>query len=247
VRVAGDNERLPGPGALPDPDSVVIPDDASALEPDYWALRAELAARRRDVRGGPGSSTAGRLASRVGPMLVGALILVAFLASLGLMVRPTTQPPTAPATLASSHGTVGSVGGLLPDATVVVNGEEMPVREARPAVVVWLPDGGADQALLDSLYLQASAYGIPLVLAGPPDREPELLAAAQETGPGRVVVMLDPESALLDGFGLPPAAGPVVAVVGIDGRLHAVLDDPPSGVRLESVLGRVAGGGAPTT
>jgi hypothetical protein len=245
VRVAGDNERLPGPGALPDPDSVVIPDDASALEPDYWALRAELAARHRDERRGIASSSAGRLASRVGPMLVGALILIAFLASLGLMVRPTTQPPTPPTTLASSEGTVGSVGGLLPSATVVVNGEEMPLREARPAMLVWLPDTGADQALLDSLYLQASAFGIPLVLAGPPEREAELTTAAQDTGPGRVAVLLDADSALLDGFGLLPAAGPVVAVVGIDGRLHAVLDDPPSGVRLESVLGRVAGGGAP--
>jgi hypothetical protein len=178
-------------------------------------------------------------------MVVGLLILVAFLASLGLMVRPMSLPAIPPAGLASSAAGIGTVGGLLPGGLVSVNGSTLSLRDVRPAVIVWLPPSGADQALLDSLYLQASSSRIPLVLAGPSQRRQQLVEAAEATGPGHVSVLVERGSLLLDGFGLPATAGPVVAVVGNDGRLHAVVDDPAPGTRLESVLSRVAAGSAP--
>lgn len=246
VRVAGELERRPGPGALPDPDSVVIPDDAAELEADYWALRADLAAaRRRAAAAAVSGSPRARVAARVAPMLLGGLILVAFLASLAGMVRPMGTAPTPPGRLAASDAPVGTVGGLLPRGIVEVNGASVSLRDVRPALIVWVPSTGADEALLESLQIQASAYGVPLVLAGPPERERLLTETADTVGPGHVAVLLDPGSVLLDGFGLTPTAGPVLAVVGADGRLHAVLDDPAPGTRLEAMLGRVASGSAP--
>jgi len=231
---------------LPDPDSVVIPDDAAGLEADYWALQAELAAeRRRATAARVAGSPRARLAARLTPMLLGGLILVAFLASLAGMVRPMTAPPTQAGQLAASAAPAGTVGGLLPPGVVEVDGATLSLRDVRPALLVWLPATGADEALLASLRLQASAAGVPLVLAGPPERERLLAESAAGVGAGHVAVLLDPASALLKGFGLAPTGGPVVAVVGADGRLHAVLDDPAPGTRLESVLSRVVTGSPP--
>jgi hypothetical protein len=179
-------------------------------------------------------------------MLVGSLLLLAFLGSLAGMVGSTATPPTEPGDLAAVSVPDGRVGGLLPRAVVEVDGATVPLRDVRPAVLVWVPAIGADPALLESLVLQASSYGLPLVLAGPPERLDRLQSTADGIGPGRVRVLLDPASAVLDALELPPAAGPVVVVVGVDGRVHEVVEDPPPGIRLEAALSRVASGGAPS-
>lgn len=243
----GELERRPGPGALPDPDTIRIPDDPSALEADMWALRAELAAARRRDRA-LGRDRPGRLTTvlaRFGPMIFGSLLLVAFLGSLAGMVGSTATAPTEPGRLAASQAPNGTVGGLLPPAVVQVNGGTLSLRDVRPALIVWVPSTGADPALLDSLQLQGSSYGIPLVLAGPPEREELLTTAARQVGSGRVAVLTDPGSALLDSLDLPPAAGPVLLLVGIDGRIHEIVDDPAAGIRLEAALSRVAADEAP--
>jgi hypothetical protein len=238
-------ERRPGPGALPDPDSIRIPDDLSALEADMWALRAEMAAaRRRDRR--RGRSAPGRLVlARFGPLIFGSLLLVAFLGSLAGMVRSTATAPAQATQLATSQVPDGSVGGLLPQAVVEVNGAPLSLRDVRPAAVLWVPTSGADAELLDSLLLQASSYGVPLVVAGPPEREEVLAETAQQTGLGRVAVLVDPGSQLLDSLAPAPQDGPVLLLVGIDGRIHEIVEDPAPSVRLEASLSRMAAGEAP--
>jgi hypothetical protein len=245
--MAGELERGPGPGALPDPDSVVIPDDASALEADMWALRAELKARQRaERRRPPGPSPSSSVISRIAPMLFGGLMLVAFLSGLAGIVGNTAPQPAAPTALAETSDPDGTVGGLLPPAIVEVDTATMSLRSVRPAVLVWVPAEGMSPVLLDSLYLQATSYGMPLVLAGPPERVDTLADEARRTSPsGRVSVLLDPASAVLDSLDLAPTAGPVVVVVGVDGRIHAVVENPADGVRLESVLTRAVEGGDP--
>jgi hypothetical protein len=213
-----------------------------------WALRAELAAARRRDRA-LGRSAPGRLSTvlaRFGPMLFGSLLLMAFLGSLAGMVGSTATTPTQASELATVAVPDGRVGGLLPRAVVDVDGATMPLRDVRPAVLVWVPAAGADQALLESLMLQASSYGLTLALAGPPERVDLLQRTADGVGPGRVPVVLDPASAMLDALDLPPTAGPVVVVIGVDGRLHEVVDDPPAGIRLEAALSPAAAGDAPS-
>ncbi len=212
-----------------------------------WALRAERAAgRRRDRR--RETPAPGRVVlARFGPLIFGSLLLVAFLGSLAGMVRSTATAPAQATELAASQVPDGAVGGLLPQAVVEVNGAPLSLRDVRPAAVVWVPAAGADAGLLDSLLLQASSYGVPLVLAGPPDRAELLADTAQRTGLGRVAVLVDPESQLIESLGLGAPVDPVLLLVGIDGRIHEIVTDPSAGVRLEAALSRVAAGEAPAT
>jgi hypothetical protein len=243
--MAGELERGPGPGALPDPDSVVIPDDISALEAEMWALRTELARRRRRADRRGRKTLPGGLLGRVGPMLFGSLLLVAFLTSLAGIVRPNTVEPTPPADLAAATQPDGAVGGLLPPAVVDVDGATMSLRSVRPAVIAWVPATGAQPELMSSLALQAGSYGVPFLVAGPPERAAVLAETAEAATAVGVPMMTDPASAILDAIDVPPVAGPVVVVVGTDGRIHAVVENPGSGTRLEPVLFRAAAGSEP--
>lgn len=244
--MSGELERGPGPGALPDPDRVRIPDDASDLEPDLWAWRAEQGRRGRPTPvAGPATTGPWRLMGRVGPMLVGALLLVAFLASLATTVRPATVDTVEAAPLASTTVPDGQVGGLLPPGIVDVNGATQSTRAIRPATLVLLPAAGASQELLDSLYLESSSYGIPLALVGPPERAALLQRTSRDIGSGRVPVVIDRTSAIAQALGLPAQADPTVVVVGSDGRIHTVVENPPPGVSLQSVLSRAQAGDDP--
>jgi hypothetical protein len=241
--VAGELERGPGPGALPDPDSVVIPDDVSALEAEAWAWRAEQL--RRDRRG-PGAhgprSTTWRVAGRVVPMLLGSLLLVAFLASLATTVRPATVDSLTPAPLDSPSIPDGQVGGLLPAGIVDVDGATRSTRALRPATLVIVPAAGASQSLLDAVYLQSQAYGIATGLVGPPERQALLERTSDDIGVGLVPVVIDRQSVIATSLGLPPQADTTIVVVGTDGRIQTVVENPSDGIQLQSALSRAAAG-----
>lgn len=241
--MSGGLEQGPGPGALPDPDKVVIPDDASALEADAWAWRAEQQRLGRPAPWlGPRRSDRWRFAARVGPMMIGALLLVAFLASLATTVRPATTPTQSPLPLATTRVPAGQVGGLLPRAIVAVDGATMSSRDLRPAVLVLVPATGADPDLLDSLHMQAQAYGMKMGLVGPPEREALLQGTSDGIGAGTTPVVIDRASAIADSLQLPPDADTTIVVVGRDGRIHEVVESPPPGIQLQPVLSRAASG-----
>ena len=244
--MSGGLEQGPGPGALPDPDKVVIPDDPSALEADTWAWMAEQKRLGRPVPWlGPGRSTPWRLAGRIGPMLFGALLLVAFLGSLATTVRPATPTALSPDPIASTQVSDGEVGGLLPRAIVEVDGATKSSLDLRPAVLVLVPAAGADPDLLDSLHLQAQAYRLPMGLVGPPERQATLVEASDGIAAGTTPVVIDPASAIADSLGLPAKADPAIVVVGRDGRIHDVVVNPSPGIQLQSVLSRAASGADP--
>jgi len=241
--MAEELERGPGPGALPDPERVRIPDDASALEADLWAWRAEQMRLGRPTPWLAGRrSTRWRLASRVAPMLLGSLLLVAFLFSLAATVRPATVEPTPASALATSTGQDGTVGGLLPPAILDVDGATKSARTIRPAALLLVPSAGASQAMLDAVHLQTSSYGIPLMLVGPPTRQALLERTASDIAAGTVPVVIDAASAIAESLGLPTVFDPTLIVIGTDGRIHTIVENPTSGIRLESVLSRAAAG-----
>jgi hypothetical protein len=244
--MSGELERGPGPGALPDPDRVVIPDDAAELDSDLWAWRAEqLRSRRPTPWTHPMRSTRMRVAGRVIPMVLGSLLLVAFLASLATTVRPATVEAVPAAPLATTSVPDGQVGGLLPPGIVDVDGATRTTRDLRPATLVMLPSAGASQRLLDAVHLQAQAYGIPLALVGPPERETLMRATSSEIGAGTVPVVVDRASAIAESVGLAPTSSVTIIVVGTDGRIHAVVRNPADGVQLQPVLSRAVAGADP--
>lgn len=241
--MSGELERGPGPGALPDPDTVVIPDDPGLLEADLWAWRAEQARLRRHR--GPARSTSRTVALRVGPMLLGALLLVAYLASLATTVRPAVVQGLTPAELAQTSVPDGEPGGLLPTGIVDVDGATQPSRALRPAALVLVPATGSSLRLLESVHLQALAYGIATAVVGPPERRALLAQTAEQVGAGTLPVVVDRASVIAESLGLPARAETTVVIVGVDGRIHAVLDNPSDGVQLQSVLSRAAAGADP--
>lgn len=244
--MSGELERGPGPGALPDPDHVRIPDDPSALEADLWAWRAEQAKRGRPTPfAGPGTTGAWRLLGRIGPMVFGSLLLVAFLASLATTVRPATVDTADAAPIASTTVPDGQVGGLLPPGIVDVNGATQSTSALRPATLVLVPADGADQELLDSLYLESSSFGIPMALVGPPERAALLTQIARDVAPGKVPVVVDRTSAIAESLGLPEQADATVLVVGTDGRIHTIVENPAPGTSLQAVFSRAQSGSDP--
>ncbi len=178
-------------------------------------------------------------------MILGSMLLVAFLASLASTVRPATVETIPSAPLASTLVPDGQVGGLLPRGIVDVDGATRTTREIRPAALVMLPSTGASQQLLDSLHLQTQAYGIPLALVGPPERERLMGETSSEIGAGTVPVIVDRASAIADSISLGPASDVTLVVVGTDGRIHAVVENPADGVQLQPVLARAAAGADP--
>lgn len=245
--VSGELEQGPGPGALPDPDRVAIPNDASALDAEMWAWRAEqLRLGRPTPWMAPASSVRWRVAGRVGPMILGSLLLIAFLASLASTVRPATVDSLPEAPLVSSATVAGEVGGLLPRGIVDVDGATQTTRQLRPATLVLPPAGGASQELLDSVHLQTQAYGIPLGLVGPPTREPSLQQLSDGIGAGTTPVVIDRTSAIAEATDIDPATDLAIIVVGTDGRIHAIVRNPTDAVQLQPVLSRAADGADPT-
>lgn len=178
-------------------------------------------------------------------MILGALLLVGFLASLATTVRPATLEALGPAPTASTDVPDGQVGGLLPSGIVDVNGATTSTQDVRPAALVLLPADGASQQLLDTVYLQAQAYRVPMALVGPPEREPLLTAVAEATRAATVRVVIDRAGVIAGSLGLPSQADPTIVVVGSDGRIHSVVENPPDGIALQTVLSRAAAGEDP--
>lgn len=239
-------EKGPGPGALPDPDRVVIPDNASALDSELWALRAEQRRRQRETAwAGRNVSTRWRLAGRIVPMLLGALLLVGFMLSLSTTIRPATTTTVEPSTLATTSVPDGQIGGLLPPGIVEVDGVPKSTQEIRPAALVLLPAAGASQQMLDAVHLQAQAYGIRMALVGPAERTELLVTTADEVRAAAVPVVIDRAEVIAESIGLPEPADPTIVVVGIDGRIQTIVENPPDGIQLQSALLHAADGDDP--
>lgn len=241
-------ENGPGPGALPDPDKIRIPDDISELDGDVWAWRAEQMRRRRPTPWmGPGSGPPWGLLGKIGPLLFIGLLMLAFLLSLASTVRPAMVKTLDAKPVATTTVSDGKVGGLLPPGVVEMNGATVSTRALRPAVLVLLPADGAPGTTLDALYMQSQSYGLPFALVGPPEREPLLNRTAADIGAGTTPVVIDHSSTIAESIGLSFRHDPTVVVVGPDGLIHAIVDNPRPTIRLESVLSRAESGVRPVT
>ena len=140
--------------------------------------------------------------------------------------------PVAP--LASVAPDPGEVGGLLPATTLSGGGDPVPSRSLRPAVVALLPDSCESCAeLIREVRRQASEFGLPVSLVGPPVQTGQLTALEQELGSYRLDVLTDPQDAFQSAYG---HTVPTLIMVGDNGVVADVVRNPTSTVRLESVL-----------
>lgn len=232
-----DEDDRSGEGGRPggDPswiDNVVVPDDISGLDAEVRAWQRERRARARRDR-------LRRLASPrgvAGPLVIVALLLVAGLASLVVLFQP-RRPSTQPAPLATPAEDGAGRDRLLPDVPVrLADGKTRPVRDYRPAVLVLAPVGCGCDAALREVGSAADRYDVPFVLV---DRDlPPLPAGVVERDAVRLV---EPTGALAAAYGAEAAGrrrpgGPVLVLVGGDGRVVRVLPRPTTPRALEAEL-----------
>lgn len=237
--------REPGsgpPGRLPDPDHVIIPDDISELDPEIRAYHREIAHRRRvgRLRRLP---IIGRL-PQTGlslPVFAMTLLLVALMTGLSALITPPAPDHPRPQPLASTPIQPGAVGGLLPDVSVRLYGDEVPLRTRRPAVIALPRPDCTCAAALDALYRKAKSHRMLFDLVGAPDQVTDLHALDRRIGNGGAVVFVDPEGTLSDTYG---AGELTVLVVGADGVVLAILNDPQPATPVESLLERAVGAAA---
>jgi hypothetical protein len=223
-------------------DHVVIPDDISSLDAEVRALRRERRARARRAR-------LRRLVNPrgvVGPLVIVVLLIVAGFASLLMLLQP-RRPTASPAPLAAPG--VGT-DERLPDVAVTQeDGTTRRLRDFRPAVLALAPVGcGCDAALRD-VGSTVVRHGVSFLLV---DRtRPALPVGLDEP---TTVRLIEPTGTLparyrAEQAGRRTPGGPVLVLVGVDGRVVRVLPEPmsPVGFAIElAVLHRGLGTPTPT-
>ncbi len=229
--------------------ALLVPDDPRSLDGDRDAYLQELRGRAGD------RPRLARLLDRVrsgrfGISGVTMILVLACVAVVGSTLTFFSPPPSSGSALvaplaSAPPGDVGSIGGLLPDANVLVEGLSVPLRTARPAMIALVPTScKACGPTLHSLLMQAREYGLRLVLAGPPSQGDQLesLNTVELAGSGRVAI--DTDNVLSSTYG---PQGISVVLVHEDGIVAAVVRDVTATQRLEPALSQLSRPGAVST
>ena len=225
------------PGEAPSPPPLVVPDDARELARDVAAWRREerWARRRRTVeRRLLGRRSSSRVLSA--PLVITVLLAVGLLGATlafpgGSPVHPTVAP--VPLVLAAPAVPAGSVGGLVPDVTLVGQTGSTGSRDLRPAVLAVAKPNCACGAALAHLAQQAAADGLTVYLIGSPGQRPDLDALAAVSGSPDVQVMLEEDATLSTTF----SRGPLTAVaVHADGVIDVIVANVVRTTALDAVF-----------
>ena len=254
---------LPGPdGRHDDLDAdqleglaLLVPDDARSLDADRDAYLRELRARRTAQQRADGLLGRVRRSGsllRGGVGLTGPLVLV-LLVVVGLVGSTlsvfgsgsTDDRQQTPLASPPADQPVGSVGGLLPEATLTSRENTFPLREARPAVLVLVPTSCSDCGnILRNLRMQAAGYTLPLLLVGAPAQLQQLRTLDDQELGGSVPVATDDADVLAPTY-LP--SGVTAVLVRDDGIVAMVARDLQSTSRLETQLVQLDSRAAPVT
>ncbi len=240
--------------------TLLVPDDASALEGDRLAWLAEVQAGReagpsggrgerhdaiavRQRLGGPQVFVAPRPRRRLA-ILAGvtacAVLAMSVLGATLALFSPGARPlVTATVPLAVSPAEPGSLGALLPAATLTSDTGSVASTDLRPAVVALVPVGCTDcTQRLANVAAQAAEYQLPLFLVGGPSQHAQLQTLASGLAGRSVQTLLDRNLTLRTTF-VPVASGSdslLLLLVRADGTLYTVVDNPAAGTRLEPSL-----------
>jgi hypothetical protein len=182
-----------------------------------------------------------------GPLMLVLLVVVGLVGST-LSVFGTSSSDDRPQTPLASpppDQPVGTVGGLLPEATLSDQESTFPLRKARPAVLVLVPTSCPGcGAILSSLRSQAAEYTLPLLLVGPAAQLEQLRSLDDGELGGSVAVATDVSDVLQPTY-LPD--GVTAILVRDDGIVALVARNLQVTSQLETSLVQLDGRSAPTT
>lgn len=241
---------------------VNIPDDASALESDRLRYLEERA-RGQGHDAGPDWSVRepGPVLPAIfrtrrwhrfglsGPLVVAVLLAVAIMGSLMTILRPDVSSAPTPLPLSAPvDGTEsGTVGALMPDTAITLDGVPLSLRRLRPVVAIVVPDNCATcSGLVSDLATQAREQQIRTVLVGDLAQLDQLRALSTDAARGAAGVVVDTEGALTARYSGP---GPTIMLVHADGVISDVISDPTTTARLGPALeslGRPGAGSTPS-
>ncbi|MFG2006703.1 hypothetical protein ACGFNU_46905 [Spirillospora sp. NPDC048911] len=246
MRPDGDPE--PDDYGLPRVD-VVVPDDARELERDVVAYRREARQRRRRER----ARRLFRPFTRFGvavPIIAGALLIA--LLSGALMTafgpRPAPRPTTS---MITPHPTapVGRIGGTLPDAEVAIvtaQRRRQRLQELRPGVFAIVPPACRCADLVDELSAKTKEYRLNFWLmfdrrGDSASRESSLkkLRALQGAAHGGPVTLIEDDQSHMAGTYAQPGGKPTAVLVGPDGLVSDIVNDPRPGNELTEKVRRL--------
>jgi hypothetical protein len=172
-----------------------IPDDARDLDRDVQAYHRELRAQRRRARLG---RLTGPLVRRgmVIPLVAVCLALTLLSGTLLTVVagrQNSAAPDAAPSTPQSAKP--------LPNASVTLDGKQVPLRRLVPAVLAWVPASCSCLTALQDLVKRAAQAHVQMYLVGTARGTIGLPALAQEAGQGKIHVVSDPTNAIGMAYG----------------------------------------------
>jgi hypothetical protein len=215
-------------------DDVVIPDDLRDLDAEVRALHRERRAQARNA--GLRRLLLARRWGQYGvsgPIVIGVLLVVAGMASLMLMF-PARRTVPRPAPLATGVRLAGQEGGLLPGVAIQrADGDLLPLRDYRPAVVAVLPTPCDCERRLRTFGAAAFRHHLAFVLVGK-----ELPALPAELGDRAVVRAVEPAGRLATTYRV--GRQPVVLLVRGDGVVNRILTEEPNPSALEGELAVLA-------
>ena len=233
------------PPLPPLPPGFVVPDDLSELDDEVRAYRKEWRtahpARWRRVLWPVWLRRQGHNL----PLLLLALLSVAVFATLVSVPAPTRPALPPPAALAHPTASPGTVGGLLPQATLFSGRTQVSSRDLRPGLLVLLPPHlstvAGSAGMVSEIAAQAEEFQLPTALiAGPGDAGSAAALAETARQRGVVTGFEDRAGVLAAAYGRAP--DPLLLTVAPDGRLvHTPVPFHP-GDRIEPLLDAISGG-----
>jgi hypothetical protein len=235
--------------------ALLVPDDARSLDADRAAYLREVRRGRRGATRADGSPRSLLVRALVGvrtgpgfagPLLLVLLVVVGLVGSTLSVFGTTPADPRVATPLATGlSAPPGTLGGLLPNATVTLtlNGKQVQLRDARPAVLVMVPASCPDCGpILQSLRSQAAEYQLAFVIIGPPAQQRQLAALNATALGGSEMIVSDDGDVMLPAY---TPSGVTAVMVRDDGTVPAVARDVTATTRLESSLSQLDGRTAP--
>jgi len=225
------------------PVNVVVPDDASELDPDVRAYYRERRVAR--ARGLISKSFLTRRWGRFGlsgSILMAVLLLVGLVASMLAILEPHQVRGTQQSLPLAQQTSppAGEIGGLLPATELLVGGLPRNSRELRPGVLALIPPSCQCVPVLDELFRQVKEFGYPMYLVGSQAMRTEVAQTARDVGNGTAVPVVDTNDTLATTYA---PRGVTVVLVHADGVVGGLVHELASGERLEPQLATLSSPG----
>lgn len=240
MSVGGEPDR--DDSGLP-PVDIEIPDDARDLDRDVQAYHRELRARRRRMRFGRLHGPLTRdglvlplLAGCLAMVLISGVLLTVFTA--GQSGTPPVTPSQPAHTSISRARPAGRPAGQLPDATVIMAGNAVPLRSLMPSVLALVPAGCGCRSALRQLRRQAAAARVTVYLVGTSGNMSQVGRLAARAGQPADQVAIDTDMALTTAY---RPRGLTAVLVSADGAVGPVRRDLRPASKLTRQLRSLAG------